>query len=131
MNSRALPASFQGARQPGAVGGRPSMGSPTDPTSTSSSTTPTAMPAAGAGRAHSPGLLRHVLLLSPANCSGRRGAMLRRPGATSALAGRLRQGDLPLGEAFTFISGLYFRGKLAYARARCDARGAEAACFVI
>lgn len=30
---------------------------------------------------------------------------------------RLAEGRLTLGEAFTFMSGLYFRGKLAYARA--------------
>ena len=34
------------------------------------------------------------------------------------LARRLRQGEpVSLGEAFTFLSGLYFRGKLAYANA--------------
>lgn len=33
-----------------------------------------------------------------------------------ALAVRLREGTLTLGEAFTFMSGLYFRGKLMYAR---------------
>jgi len=36
------------------------------------------------------------------------------------MAERLRRGELPLGEAFTFMSGLYFRGKLAYARAFGD-----------
>jgi len=40
-----------------------------------------------------------------------------REGATFGLARRLQNGDLPLGEAFSFISGLYFRGKLAYATA--------------
>jgi hypothetical protein len=34
-----------------------------------------------------------------------------------ALAIRLAEGTLPLGEAFSFMSGLYFRGKVAYARA--------------
>jgi hypothetical protein len=33
------------------------------------------------------------------------------------LAVRLAQGTLPLGEAFSFMSGLYFRGKVAYAKA--------------
>lgn len=33
------------------------------------------------------------------------------------MAQRLRQDGLPLGEVFSFISGLYFRGKLAYAQA--------------
>ena len=32
------------------------------------------------------------------------------------LAQRLVAGSLTLGEAFAFMSGLYFRGKLAYAR---------------
>lgn len=33
------------------------------------------------------------------------------------LAVRLRRGEATLGEAFSFLSGLYFRGKLAYAQA--------------
>lgn len=33
------------------------------------------------------------------------------------LASRLRHGDAALGEVFAFISGLYFRGKLAYSTA--------------
>jgi len=33
------------------------------------------------------------------------------------MGGRLRRGEaIPIGEIFTFLSGLYFRGKLAYAR---------------
>lgn len=35
----------------------------------------------------------------------------------SELAIRMAKGGVPLGEIFSFISGLYFRGKLAYARA--------------
>ncbi len=38
-----------------------------------------------------------------------------RPGSTLALAERLDAGTLSLGEAFAFMSGLYFRGKMAYA----------------
>jgi len=39
------------------------------------------------------------------------------PRATFALAAALRSADgAPLGELFTFVSGLYFRGKLAYAQ---------------
>ena len=38
--------------------------------------------------------------------------------ATFDLAGQLRTADgAPIGEVFAFLSGLYFRGKLAYARA--------------
>jgi hypothetical protein len=58
-----------------------------------------------------------VFLLSPAYCGGRRAAILMKPGATSALAVRLSNGTLTLGDAFSFMSGLYFRGKLAYAAA--------------
>ncbi len=48
--------------------------------------------------------------------------MLRRAEASFELAQRL--GDpagVPVGDVFAFISGLYFRGKLAYARAFCPA----------
>ena len=39
------------------------------------------------------------------------------PAAQSAIAGALRSREgAPLGEFFSFISGLYFRGKLTYAR---------------
>ncbi|MGQ0736673.1 MAG: hypothetical protein ACT4QD_23850 [Acidobacteriota bacterium] len=58
-----------------------------------------------------------IFLLSPAHCGGRRATALLRPDARSPLAQRLRDGTLSLGEAFSFISGLYFRGKLTYARA--------------
>jgi hypothetical protein len=58
-----------------------------------------------------------VLLLSPAHCGGRRAKSLMRPGSAMPLACALRDGTLTLGEAFTFMSSLYFRGKLAYARA--------------
>src|SRR5437016_14580243 len=57
-----------------------------------------------------------VFLLSPANSSGERMQMLLRPGAQFDLARRLRAGGATLGEAFEFTSGLYFRGKLLYAR---------------
>jgi hypothetical protein len=49
--------------------------------------------------------------------------MLVRPGATHAHALRLDAGSLTLGEAFAFMSGLYFRGKLAYAERFGDADG--------
>src|SRR3981189_431146 len=57
-----------------------------------------------------------VFLLSPANSSGERMRMLLRPAAEFDLARRLRAGGATLGEAFEFTSGLYFRGKLLYAR---------------
>lgn len=61
---------------------------------------------------------RNVFLLSPADCSGKRATLLRRADGESELARRLRsESGAPLGEVFAFVSSLYFRGKLAYARA--------------
>jgi hypothetical protein len=58
-----------------------------------------------------------VFLLSPANCNGRRGAQLLSPKSTSDAARRLGSTEgIPLGELFAFVSALYFRGKLTYAR---------------
>jgi hypothetical protein len=56
-------------------------------------------------------------LLSPAFCGGERAKLLFNPAATFPLAARLRTDGVPIGELFAFLSGLYFRGKLAYARA--------------
>ena len=47
--------------------------------------------------------------------------MLLRPAATFELAERLRGGSVSIGEVYTFISGLYFRGKMAYAAAFANA----------
>jgi len=58
-----------------------------------------------------------VFLLSPARLDGRRSAMLLRPDASFELAVRLRSGAATLGEIYGFISGLYFRGKVAYTEA--------------
>jgi hypothetical protein len=55
-----------------------------------------------------------VFLLSPASCAGRRAQILLKS-QTSPLTARLVNGGAPLGEVFTFMSSLYFRGKLAYA----------------
>ena len=60
---------------------------------------------------------RRIFLLSPAYAGGVRGQLLFRPEAAFDLAVRLRGPGASLGEAFAFISGLYFRGKLAYAGA--------------
>jgi hypothetical protein len=61
--------------------------------------------------------VNRIFLLSPANCSGRRAQQIVSPRASFDLAVRLRRGDAPIGEVFSFVSGLYFRGKLAYASA--------------
>jgi hypothetical protein len=58
-----------------------------------------------------------VFLLSPANCGGTRAKQVLSPRASFPLAERLRSADgATLGEVFAFVSGLYFRGKLTYAR---------------
>jgi hypothetical protein len=56
-----------------------------------------------------------IFLLSPAFCGGRRAAILLNPRSPAVTSQALRQGGLTLGDAFAFMSGLYFRGKLAYA----------------
>ena len=61
--------------------------------------------------------LKQVFLLSPARCDGRRAKILLSPKAEFELARRLSGEGAPLGEVFSFLSGLYFRGKLAYAHA--------------
>ena len=58
-----------------------------------------------------------VFLLSPANIAGIRGRLLLNENAEFELARRLRKQGASLGETFSFVSGLYFRGKLSYARA--------------
>jgi hypothetical protein len=58
-----------------------------------------------------------IFLLSPAFCGGKRGQLVLRDAASFPLARRLREPEgAPLGEVFAFLSGLYFRGKMAYVR---------------
>ena len=58
-----------------------------------------------------------VFLLSPANCGGVRARKMLSPQAGFDLARQLHSAaGAPLGDLFSFVSGLYFRGKLAYAR---------------
>lgn len=59
-----------------------------------------------------------IFLLSPAHCGGKRAALLSREEAGFPLAERLRSPEgAPIGEVFSFLSGLYFRGKMAYSAA--------------
>jgi len=74
---------------------------------------------------------RRIFLLSPANLSGIRAGYLLGENARSDLAFRLRHGGLPLGELFSFVSGLYFRGKLAYALAFAAPPSEVRGAFVI
>ena len=59
-----------------------------------------------------------IFLISPASCGGRRAELLLSGRGRFDLAQRLDAGAaVPLAEAFSFLSGLYFRGKHAYATA--------------
>jgi hypothetical protein len=73
-----------------------------------------------------------IFLLSPASLGGERAAMLLREGASFPLALALRSPrGAPLGEVFTFLSSLYFRGKATYARAFArPPRGAPGALVI-
>src|SRR3954468_10007705 len=59
-----------------------------------------------------------IFLLSPAYAGGERARMILSERATFDLARRFRsRSGATIGEVFTFLSGLYFRGKIAYANA--------------
>jgi hypothetical protein len=60
--------------------------------------------------------VQRVFLLSPAKVSGVRAGLLLNENAPFALARQFHREGLPLADVFTFASGLYFRGKIAYAR---------------
>jgi hypothetical protein len=60
---------------------------------------------------------RSLFLLSPASTSGRRARILLSPRAQFELARRVHSREgAQIGEVFSFLSGLYFRGKIGYAR---------------
>jgi hypothetical protein len=57
-----------------------------------------------------------IFLLSPAKLSGKRGQMLFNPEARFGVAQALRSREgAALGDVYSFVSGLYFRGKATYA----------------
>jgi hypothetical protein len=60
--------------------------------------------------------MKKVFMLSPARSGGKRANMLVRPQATFELARQVQINAAAIGDVFAFCSGLYFRGKLAYAR---------------
>jgi hypothetical protein len=72
-----------------------------------------------------------IFLLSPARCDGRRAKVLLSPDASFELATRIRSDGGPIGEVFSFLSGLYFRGKVAYAHAFGRRANHEPSSFVI
>jgi len=61
--------------------------------------------------------MNRIFILSPARTSGERADLIYNPGARFDLARRLHRGEaLPIRDIFSFLSGLYFRGKVAYAK---------------
>ena len=61
--------------------------------------------------------MSRIFLLSPAHCGGKRAKQILSPKAAFPLAEQLRSKEgARLGDVFSFVSGLYFRGKLTYAR---------------
>jgi hypothetical protein len=60
--------------------------------------------------------VKKLFLLSPAKVTGQRAQLLLNPRAQFALALTFHREGLPLADVFTFASGLYFRGKITYAR---------------
>jgi hypothetical protein len=75
--------------------------------------------------------LDQLFLLSPASCSGQRAALLFNKRAEFFLARKLRTDGATLGEVFSFLSGLYYRGKLTYARAFSQQRAKSNAIWTI
>src|SRR5690242_3561236 len=64
------------------------------------------------------GVGHRIFVLSPAYAGGERARMILREQAQFPLARRLRRRPgAPIADVFTFLSGLYFRGKIAYANA--------------
>jgi hypothetical protein len=60
--------------------------------------------------------MKRVFVLSPANCNGLRAHWVLRKNSQCDIAQRLHGEGAALGEVFSFLSALYFRGKLTYAR---------------
>ena len=62
-----------------------------------------------------------IFLVSPANLSGLRAKQLASPRAKFQTALRYQSPEgVPIADAFAFMSALYFRGKIAYARHFAD-----------
>jgi hypothetical protein len=73
-----------------------------------------------------------IFLLSPAYAGGRRAQMILSDRAQFALAKKLRTTNgATIAEVFTFLSGLYFRGKVAYANAFACTTTSDCGVFVI
>lgn len=75
--------------------------------------------------------MHRIFLLSPANLGGKRAEMVFNEGAKFDLAVKLRRTGATIGEIYTFVSGLYFRGKQAYAQAFATPPPGLAGSYVI
>ncbi len=75
--------------------------------------------------------MHRIFILSPAHCSGLRAKMVLRPKADFEIARRVQGEGASLGELFTFLSGVYFRGKLAYASVFANPPPSCSGIFVI
>ena len=77
-------------------------------------------------------LPERIFLLSPAYAGGRRAQMILSERAQFELAKKLRsKRGATIAEVFTFLSGLYFRGKIAYANAFACTLNRDCGVFVI
>lgn len=84
------------------------------------------------GHQHFPSCAQRIFLLSPAYAGGRRAQMILSDDAQFDLAKRLRNREgVTITEVFTFLSGLYFRGKIAYANAFARCPDGTGGVFVI
>lgn len=73
-----------------------------------------------------------IFLLSPARLGGPRTHLLLRDTASFDVAVKLRQGIATVAEVYSFISGLYFRGKIAYVGAfGCAPAGVPRAVVIV
>ena len=68
-----------------------------------------------------------VFILSPASTAGKRASLLLHGRGKLAR----REKPVPIGDVFTFLSGLYFRGKLAYARYYAAPKHGWPGCYII
>jgi hypothetical protein len=73
-----------------------------------------------------------LFLISPANLGGKRGKMIMNPEAGFELARQLHTpAGAALGDVFAFVSGLYFRGKMTYAKRFGHAADGQRSSFVM
>src|SRR5690606_4635059 len=75
--------------------------------------------------------MKRVFILSPATTTGKRAEYLHNSDADFPLAVKLRAGKATVEEAFSFLSGLYFRGKLAYAKHFAHAPAGVAPYYIV